>query len=365
MKAGELAGVRDLATDVAEYTLPRFIVPPRSERDETQPQLFVVDNAPDISGALIRHWGNRCAFIDATYLIEEYGRDRLVGWLPQMFERARRGGASPIPMASLRDLGDQEAAAFRAALDSDDPLKLGIWVSSGEMVGPALLTTMRAALTRIDLSPSECAIVADFYDADFSAPDLVSPIISGALESLQDLGPWRHVIFQGTHFPDKNPADHGSRTLWPRNEWKAWREAVRFDPATAEHMMFGDYAADCAKMVFGDGGGRAIRHFRYATPTDWLVERGDASGSDNTVMQRVCAEIVGSGLFAGAGFSSADAYILRTANNEDGPGNATTWRQINTTHHITRVVVDIAKVRGIIITEKKASPAAGQLSLLP
>jgi Beta protein len=365
MKAGELAGVRDLAPDVAACTLPRFIVPPRSERDETQPQLFVVDNAPDISGSLRRHWANRSAFIDTTYLIDEYGRDRLAAWLPQMFERARRARSRPIPMASLRDLGQEEAVAFRAAVASDGQLKFGILVSSGEMVGPEFVAAMKEALERTGLTARECAVVADFHDADFSAPELVAPIISGALESLQDLGPWHYIIFQGTHFPERNPAEHGSRNFWLRNEWNAWREAVRFDPSTAEHMMFGDYAADCAKMVFGDSGARAIRHYRYATETDWLVERGEETGSDKEIMQRVCRNIVDSGHFAGAGFSAADSYIFHTANNADGPGNATTWRQINTTHHITRAVVDIARVRGIGITEKADVLMARQMSLLP
>jgi hypothetical protein len=34
MKAGELAGLRNLAPDVASRVLPRMIVPPREERDE-------------------------------------------------------------------------------------------------------------------------------------------------------------------------------------------------------------------------------------------------------------------------------------------------------------------------------------------
>jgi hypothetical protein len=42
-----------------------------------------------------------------------------------------------------------------------------------------------------------------------------------------------------------------------------------------------------------------------------------------------------------------------------------TWRQINTTHHITRAVVDIARVRGIGITEKTDVLMARQMPLLP
>jgi hypothetical protein len=366
MKIGELAGVRELALDVAACTIPRFILPPRSERDGSQPTLFVVDNIPDISGALARHWRDRSTFIDATYLMDECGRDQIGIWLPKMFERARRARVRAIPMASLRDLGQKKARAFRAALNLDDRVKLGICVSSGEMIGAEFVAAMSRALELTGLTPGECAVIADFHDADFSAPEVVAPIISGALESLQDLGPWQYIIFQGTHYPEKNPADHGSHMLWPRNEWNAWRQAVRFDPSTKEHMMFGDYAADCAKIEFGSSGFSAIRHYRYATETDWLVVRGENTGSDRQIMQRVCRKIVDSGHFAGAGFSAADSYIFRTANHADGPGNAAIWRQMNTTHHISRAVADIAKVRGIEITQNRMELVVdGQMSFLP
>jgi len=81
-------------------------------------------------------------------------------------------------------------------------------------------------------------------------------------------------------------------------------------------------------------------------------------------MKEVCARIVESGHFASARFSPADAYIARTAQGLDGPGSSTTWRQVNTTHHLTRVVVDVANVRGLAIAELPTQDAGSQLSLL-
>jgi hypothetical protein len=70
---------------------------------------------------------------------------------------------------------------------------------------------------------------------------------------------------------------------------------------------------------------------------------------------------VRSGRFAGRGFCSADDYIFKTAMGWDGPGNGTTWREINTAHHITRVVRDIGNIRGMSFAEPKFSD--DQLSL--
>jgi hypothetical protein len=364
MKAGELEGLRQLALDVADCILPRFIVPPQSERDETRPLLLDVEEMPNIAPALAAHWRDRPVLIDSTYIIDEYGRDRLQTWLPAMFERARAARVCAIPAALLSDLGHVESFAYREVIAKNEELKFAICVPSDEMVGPEFIAAMNEALARLGLAPADCAVIADFSTAEFSNPDIVAPIISGALETLQELGAWQLIIFQGTHFPDKNPADHGSVEMWPRNEWHAWRRAVKLDPTTAEHMIFGDYAADCAKMVFGKGG-MAIRHLRYTTSEHWRIQRGAKTGSDRKIMHDVYKSIVESGQFAGEGFSEADAYIAHAAANANaGPGIARTWRQLNTTHHITVVVSALAEVRGIAIAKGDGDSANRQLSLL-
>jgi hypothetical protein len=364
MKTGELNGVRELAQDVAAYIVPRFIVPPLSERDDTQPDLFALGSTPDVGGLLARYWVGRRAFIDVTYLIDEAGRDDIGEWLPKIFTRARGLNIRCVPLAMLHDLGKTETAAFKDSIDHQESLKFCICVSSGDMVSIEFGAALNLALEEIGLSPRDCAVIADFSDSDFSQPENVAPIISAALELLQELGEWRHIIFQGTHYPETNPATQGSSVLCPRNEWAAWRQAVRFDPTTADHMIFGDYGADSAKIVFGGAGGIAIRHYRYTTDTAWFIVRGTKTGSDKEIMQNVCNRIITSAYFADPNFSSADAYIYRTANKLDGPGNSTMWRQINTTHHITRVVTDVAKVRGISIATLSQEPASVQLSLL-
>lgn len=364
LKAGELEGLRQLAPDVAHRILPRFIVPPQSERDETQPQLFDVKQMPDIGPALAAHWREKPVLIDCTYIIDEYGRDQLQTWLPAMFERARKARVCAIPTALLSDLGSAESGAFRKVIADDQDVRFAICVPSAEMVGPEFSVAMRKALDGLGLSPADCAVIADFSDAEFRDPDVVAPIIGGALETLQEFGAWQLIIFQGTHFPDKNPADHGSVEIWPRNEWNAWKKAVNLDPTTAEHMIFGDYAADCAKMVFGKGG-RAIRHLRYTTAGHWRIQRGAETGSDKAIMHDVYKAIVESGQFASEGFSAADAYIaLAAANANAGPGTAKTWRQLNTTHHITVVVSALAEVRGFMIAKGVSDSANRQLSLL-
>jgi hypothetical protein len=304
---------------------------------------------PDIAARLGEVWRRRPALIDVSYIIDEFGRERLQDWLPPMFQRARNREVRAIPIALLGDIGEA-AAAFRASIACDETIKFGIRVPADQMVSSEFPNTIAEALSILELTATECVVLADFQGLEFAEPEIVAPIIQGVLETLQELGLWKRIIFQGSNYPEKNPAPDGGAEFWPRNEWRAWRLAVKFDPTTAEHMIFGDYAADCSVIEFASTARGKIRHLRYAAGENWRVERGAKHGADHDSMHQVYGNIVRSPDFAGASFSEADSYIAHAAANPAAPhGNSTTWRQLNTTHHITHVVSDIAKIRGVQI----------------
>ncbi|WP_293646838.1 beta family protein [Sphingopyxis sp. RIFCSPHIGHO2_12_FULL_65_19] len=357
MKAGELIGVGDLAADIAGRILPRMIVPPPNERDDAlQTKIPMAEPVPDISHALAPVWSKKPVLIDSGYLLDEFGRDRMSSWLPHMFERARKADVWAIPSASLSDLGALEIAAFKDALNDDAAIKFGLTVSSSDLADRAGLQRAVDVLEQLDIDAAQCVVTVDFHDADLSQPDFVAPIIGAALDDLQALALWQSIVFQGTNYPEKNPADPNGHYIVPRTEWLAWKRAVNFDPTTAEHMMFGDYAADCSKLSFGGGGGMAIRHIRYATEDGWLVQRGPNTGSHGSAMRKVCEAIVSSGKFAGQDFSKADEQIYRCSKGVASLGTAKVWRGINTCHHITRVVRDIGNIKGFEFEKRAPAP---------
>jgi hypothetical protein len=126
MKAGELAVLRNLAPDVADRVLPRVIVPPLEERDDTlQAQLFKVEDDPNIADVLAAHWRRRSVLVEATHLLPDLGRETVGRWMPKMFERARRVGVPAIPLVALADLttrcwvpGSRGAALTREGEDA-------------------------------------------------------------------------------------------------------------------------------------------------------------------------------------------------------------------------------------------------------
>lgn len=363
MKAGELMGLRDLAPDIAAQVLPRLIVPPRAERDDDlQRELLSGDGVPAIATTVSPYWRNRPVLIEVTYLIDDFGADTMDTWLPKMIEMAYLAGVKAIPLVSLRDLPDL-TIPLKEVITFQGELQLAVRIPSGEMVTPGWRDVLLKSLERIGVAAENCCILADFYDADFSVAARVAGVIQGTLEDLQEAGLWRHIVFQGTNFPDRNPAEPGSDYIVPRNEWHSWQQAVKFDPSTADYLIFGDYGADCANFNFAASRARPIPHYRYATQTSWLVQRGGKTGTDLQIMRKVCADILRSGQFAGRTFSAADDYIYLNAKGFSGPGNSTTWRAVNTNHHVTRVVSDVGAVRNIGFAKREVEELGEQHSL--
>jgi hypothetical protein len=352
LKQGEYRGLQRLATDIADKITPYLVVPPPKDRDPEKHRLLTKDEIVYGTGRRVAdHWKMRDAFLDVRFLFKEFGESECGDWLPRMFDVARKANARPIPVLSLNDALGPRSVAFRSTLATEGQTKAAIRVGF-EAIDRELGERLRAALPALGLVPEDCAIFADFSNADFSDALAVADIAQAALEDLQSIARWRYVIFQGTNYPEVNPAEPDGDAVVPRNEWLAWKEAVKLDGASPEHLVFGDYGADNAKFEFRNTSGAIpIRHYRYATPASWLVVRGTAVGQAELVMRDVCERIVKSSKFAGRGFSSADEYIFRTAKGWGGPGNASTWREINTAHHITRVVRDIGQIKGMSFTD--------------
>lgn len=365
LKQGEYRGLQRLSSDVADKIIPRLVVPPPKERDPEKHRLLSKDEILHETGRRIGdHWKLRDAFLDVRFLFPEFGEAECAEWLPKMFDVARRANAQPIPVISLADALGPRATAFRLALATEGSTRAAIRIESGE-IDREIAGHLARVMSALSVTAEECAIIADFSDSDFSDALAVASIAQAVLEDLQGIGRWRHIVFQGTNYPEVNPAQSDGIAVVPRNEWLAWKEAIKLDGTSPEHLVFGDYGADSAKFEFKKAsGGIPIRHYRYTTPDSWLVVRGSAVGQVETVMRGVCDRILSSGKFAGRGFSSADDYIYKTAKGWDGPGNGSTWREINTAHHITQVVRDIGSIKGMSFVETKFSDPADQPSFL-
>jgi len=366
LKAGEMLGLNALAGDIADHFMPHMIAMPRKERDDDgQEDLIVDDNAVPVDGVtLARSWYGRRALLNPEHLFGDFGEERSRLWLPKMYENARLAGLIVTPVAKLGDLTGVRRQPFSDALKRDDDIVLALRIHYASTDDPEVKDQIVRHLDEMQVPAERCAILLDFTEADFSNSGIVSGVIESAYEQLEQLARWYGIALEGTSYPVKNNAPHGGEILEPRNEWKAWIAAVGYSRSTPPHILFGDYAADSARINFGKMGAPAIRHHRYTTEENWLNVRGAESGSNQPVMRDVCRRILASGHHAGREFSWADDQIYRIAREGLSAGSPKDWRAINTNHHITRVMRDLGKMKGLVFGDRTVAPPRDQFELL-
>lgn len=363
-KQGEYRGLARLATDVAERIVPRLVIPPPKDRDPEKGRRLTREEILYLTGRRIgQHWPMRPALLEPRFLFAEFGEEDSVDWLPRVFDVARGRSGLLTPVATLDDMLGVRGRAFRLVLSNDPQRRIAVRVQSGEIKSD-LAGRVSAAMSQFGIVPENCVLLLDFADADLSNVPAVASILLGALEDVQVIGRWQSIVFQGTNYPDKNPAAEDSTVTVPRNEWLAWMRANQNDTIASEHLLFGDYGADNANFEFRSGGSAApYPHYRYCGPTQWVVARGRSDIAQREAMRKVSQSILDSGVFAGRDFSLADEFIHATANGYAGPENASTWREINTAHHITQVVSDIGRIIGFSVDRRTVMISPRQTGL--
>ncbi len=121
-------------------------------------------------------------------------------------------------------------------MDTSSILKIALVIEQRDLVDSELRSRILSAMDRLKIETKACSILIDYSETDFENPDIVSAIIEGTYEDIQTIGDWESIVFQGTSIPRKNPANHKSSVLLPRNEWIAWKKAVDFSPSLLTNL---------------------------------------------------------------------------------------------------------------------------------
>lgn len=337
-KNGEHCALARLPHQFQRHVWPRLILPPPEDSDPEKRRPLTKDEIASLTGERIaQFWPLHPAFLDPQFVLEDMRADDL---LLRMFRGAQNGWRPVIPVATAEDL--LSPIPFNRIL-APGAVRLAVRVVIGDYDADAVSRAIEA----VGLTYSDCVAIADFSMVDLRLEDAAAVVV-GSLEDIDVLGSWQRIIFQGSTYPSSNPAAAGEQEFVRRHEWLAFKEALKECAVDQSRLVYGDYGADTSKIKFPKGaGGKTIRHLRYTTPDSWLVVRGEDTGAFGPTMASVAKSILDSGHFAGRGFSAADDRIFRMASEQGGPGNATTWRELNTSHHIIQVLRDLGRMHGI------------------
>jgi hypothetical protein len=353
-KQGEYTAAGKLPADIQRFVEPRFVLPSLIEADPALGRTPTQDEIAYLTGDRVgKNWPVRRAFLDTHFIARDLGDLGLLRLFRTVWER----NPQIVPVARLTDL----ANPLFHNLWREGPIKLAVLVGYEEVDAQAITKALKIA----GLDASHCVIFVDFTGAPLD-PEIAAGSVSDLLDRVGEIGFWHRIVFQGSNFPNSNPAVPGKTEVIPRHEWDVFHAALKECSISPDRMGYGDFGADHGAMTFPrkKGGGRAHRQLRYTAIADTLIVRGADTGKDADVMAEVCKRIVDSGHFAGQSFSEADDRIYCLAKGIiSGPGTASSWREWNMLHHMTRVVRDLGTLAGVKFALGRVTPVVSQQSL--
>jgi hypothetical protein len=202
-------------------------------------------------------------------------------------------------------------------------------------------------LSRLRLDSSETDVLIDLYAFTPAHVGAMTTASVAAIRSLPRLAEWRSVTVMGTSFPETLSAVKPDTVAkLPRAEWRVWdRIRTRTLPRQPD---FGDYGVNHPELPDVDPRYMTMSaNLRYTVEDNWLVFKGrDVKKHGYEQFNSFCKKLVQMPEYAGEEFSWGDAAIRARCKGRSGPGNASTWRQIGTSHHLTFVVRELANPDG-------------------
>lgn len=340
-KAGELRALRELDSSVKARFTPLLEVPPVAwDHVNDQPSKTLDEHLRTVVESICTAWQG-----DAPAFLDFYDPGALTDASPviTVFDDLWNNGCPVIPVTAP----DRPDAYHDAIKDVVRRAGRGVClrVEPRDLESSAE-DTIDLMLSLYNVEPDKCDFVLDFRDVSPGQGPTITWAARSILNEIPHLTEWRTLTLLASAFPENMSGIRAnSIEAVERTEWLVWNSLVR--SANGKRIpTFGDYGIQHPNLTEVDP--RLIRmsaNIRYTVAEAWLILKGrDVRVHRHEQFHELCRKLVARSEFCGATFSPGDEYIARCAEEAAGPGNATTWRQVGTSHHLTFVVNQIANL---------------------
>ena len=333
-RQGELAALAAIQPMTRQAIMPLLeIVSGSVEEPERPSQLRTVISR---TAKRLETWAGRRLLLDAGFLPPEAAPGDEFGTLGNSVMAAIDQAVDATPVVRLNDHPQvyRDAATLRRELHRGIAIRLGTvdLDEDSEDIEDALTELLNA----LHVERQDVDLILDLgaVNGDLSVR-AGTRLLADALRGLSAMDEWRNVVITGGAFP----SDLSAFEPWTLGE------APRYDATLYDYLLqrkrlpriptFGDYAV--THPVLSGVPYRASPQLRYCVADRWLVLNGrlnDPRGHEQFF--EICERIAAHPDFVGAALGNADARIANPRSK--GPGNAATWREVGTTHHLNFVV---------------------------
>lgn len=292
---------------------------------------------------LASDWGSTYpVFVDAVFLDDDE-LDVSNHPLKRFCDVARGAGLAAIPTVDA----SRSTACYDAAAEAvqNDGRGCCFRLFADDFDDPDELAEIFDALQdAVQVSPADVHVVLDQGSVENMRPRQLAGLAMDMVEDLPDPHAYASLTVAGAAIPESLAML--SRNQWnpiPRVDWLGWKQMYNHRRRPARMPSYGDYGVSPPPLP-PSGPATILAQLRYSTDEQFFVWKGaNAIRYGFEQFNQICADLVNNQPFYyGESFSEGDRVIAEKARPGASPGNATTWRQVATSHHIEVVLDQLA-----------------------
>ena len=351
--AAELAALEQMKQWNANQMIPLFEIPKitdqiREKKKYRKCPSIKTDYLDDTSEKIGGIWEGRRAMFDMYHWYPTETVESGEHVIPYTYSALKNMGVDTVPVVGYDRWNNLEYQLALISISKTHPGGFCIRLDQTAFEDAAepeyFQDNIQDILTTLEISSANCRVIFDFEDVtSLSIADMLSKfeLLLGLISSYGFLGLSIAAcsLAKTINGAVKEPNTCG-RVL--RKEMLLWKNARKQFPQLP--INFGDYGVRGPHTNEGIRSPNTNGKIRYTIENEYFIARGHSISKPprGEQMWELAQKIIDSGHYLGPDFSWGDNEILRCSHMEF-KGNAGNWITIDTNHHFTFVVAEIAE----------------------
>jgi hypothetical protein len=323
-KSGEFIALNKLNPSIKSWVYPLLeITKVEFDNEDSTQAATLKKHLQKLCDKIVKKWPYDHSFIDAG-LIKNETVDEMSAF-EFIYSLLSKSNVLPMPVARL-DMPTIAVNGLKAILKNHSLNKIGIRVTIEDIESPELASELDYILANLELSPTDCHMIFDLMDSDFSKIADFSDSVAALIETFPRLKEWRTFTLTGGAFPQTAKLNEGIQEII-RGDWELYKMVSSKLEGVDAHldMNYGDYSVVApGHFVFDPVRMQISANIRYTYNGHWYVVKGKSLKLHKHIQYfDIANKIRSSGYFLGETYSSL------------------VWNWVACNHHITKVVNDL------------------------
>jgi hypothetical protein len=345
-KAGEFGAIQKLSDKAKSRILPMFeVLPVPLVWPARTPKSPLETHLDSIRTKIAKCWGKERPFLIDFFDLPLSERTSTGAHPVSHFFSELEDAVSPIPVTGLDRDDDYNSAISAAVAVTKGAAAIRLLIEDIELPAKTSLPLSKM-ISHLGVVPQRSYLILDFREL---REDLVSrsiPLALASLRAISRLDSWKATVVLASGM-GLDGIRSSTTSKVHRTELDLWKGVLAGKPPTVP--LFGDYGVvnpeftepiDPRKI-------KPSAKIRYTRDTDWVVLNGSSYRKNPKQFHQMASGIVSDEGYAQKNFSWGDSYIAGCAKMQLGPGNLTTWVQVDVNHHIELVSQQIANLLAV------------------